>query len=44
MEALLLVTASVAVLTGLVGFAYGLMPQRPRPQTMTLTCVEEEES
>jgi hypothetical protein len=36
MEACLLVTASVAVLTGLVGLAHGLLPRRrtrpPRPR------------
>jgi hypothetical protein len=33
MAAGLLVTASVALLTGLVGLAYGLRPRRRRPRT-----------
>jgi hypothetical protein len=33
MEVYLLVTASVAVLTGLVGLAHGLLPRRRRPRT-----------
>jgi hypothetical protein len=33
MEACLLVTASVAVLTGLAGLAHGFLPRRRRPRT-----------